>query len=172
MFERHPETALIPYSRGELSGDEQASVEAHLRGCDRCRELVESSSAVLSAVGQLMTEVREPDWSTYRLELRRKLAARDEPREVWWHPRFAWGWMSFATLGAAAIALLLVVSIRKPHVPGGPPMDQIAMESELKGADIGLLRNYKVVEHLDLLENYDVIENLPSTPQQGNEKSS
>ena len=172
MFERHPETALIPYSRGELSGEERARVEAHLRGCDPCRGLVESSSAVLNAVGQMMSEVREPDWIAYRAELRRKLAARQEPREAWWRPRLAWGWRSLAAVGAAAIALLLIVSIRKPLQPAGPPMDQIAMESELKGADIGLLQNYKVVEHLDLLENYDVIENLPSTPQQGNEKSS
>ena len=170
MFERHPETALVAYSRGELSGAERARVELHLRECERCRELVESSSAVLSAVAAMMTDVREPDWNAYRSELRRKLAARTEPREAWWRPRLVW--MSFAAAGAAAIALLLVVSIRKPLQPAGPPMDQIAMESQLRGADIGLLQNYKVVEHLDLLENYDVIESLPAAPQQGNAKAS
>jgi anti-sigma-K factor RskA len=170
MIERHPETALIPYSRGELSGEERARIEAHLRECEQCREFAESSGGVLNAVGRMVASTPEPNWIAYRAELRRKLAERTEPREVWWRPRLVW--MSFAAAGAAALALLLVISVRKPIQPAGPPMDQMAMASQFKGADVGLLQNYKVVEHLDLLENYDVIENLPSSPQQGNEKTS
>ncbi len=53
--------------------------------------------------------------------------------------------------------------------PRPPGVDQLEVEGALADADIGLLREYPVVEHLDLLENYDVIENLdqltpPSRP--------
>lgn len=170
MFKNHPETALIPFMRGELSPAERQSVERHLGECAQCRAFADSSVATLDALAQMTAATPEPDPIAYRAELRRKLAARQAPREAWWRPQLAW--MAFATAGAAALALVLVVSLRKPATVGGPPADQIAMETELKGADIGLLQNYKVVEHLDLLENYDVIERLPSTTQPGNEKSS
>jgi anti-sigma factor RsiW len=170
MLRNHPETALIPYLRGELSGDERARVENHLSGCAQCREFAGSSSAIIESVGKMTASIPTPDWNAYNFELRRKLAVRREPRAVWWRPQIAW--MTFASAGAAAIALVLFLSMRQPASVGGPPVDQIAMETEMKGADIGLLQNYKMVEHLDLLEDYDVIERLPSTLQQGNEKSS
>ena len=36
----------------------------------------------------------------------------------------------------------------------------LQMPQEMSDADVGLLANYRVVEHLDLLENYDVIQHL------------
>ena len=47
-------------------------------------------------------------------------------------------------------------------------MDQLAMEQQMSAADVGLLRNYGVVEKLDLLENYDVIEHLDELPSSDN----
>ncbi len=47
-----------------------------------------------------------------------------------------------------------------------PPLDQlaspdrIAQEAVMSGADIDMLRDYPIVEHLDLLENYDTIAHL------------
>ena len=38
------------------------------------------------------------------------------------------------------------------------------MEQPAEAVDVGLLRNYPVVEQLDLLENYDVIEHLDELP--------
>ena len=38
MITRHPETALVPYMRGELEGEERARVARHLEGCASCRE--------------------------------------------------------------------------------------------------------------------------------------
>ena len=41
-----------------------------------------------------------------------------------------------------------------------PSEEQVAFEQPAGVVDVGLLRNYAVVERLDLLENYDVIEHL------------
>jgi anti-sigma factor RsiW len=173
MSTNHPETALIPYARGELGAEERARIEQHLEGCAECRAFAESSLAVLRKVGQFVDETPEPDWTAYRYELRRKLAARQEVRAPWWRSGFAL--TALGGLGAAVAALFIVISLHRPPQFAAPPLDQMAMASEMKDADLGLLKNYNVVEHLDLLENYDVIERLDQTPpasQQGNEKSS
>jgi anti-sigma-K factor RskA len=173
MSINHPETALIPYARGELSAEERARVEQHLEGCAECRAFAESSIGVLQKVARFVDETPEPDWTAYRIQLRRKLAARTEARTPWW--RSAYAWSALAGAGAAVAALLIVISRHRPPQFSAPPLDQMAMATEIKDADLGLLKNYNVVEHLDLLENYDVIERLdrmPPASQQGNEKSS
>ncbi len=173
MATKHPEAALIPYARGELGIEERARVEQHLAGCAECRAVAESSLGVLRKVAQFVDEAPEPDWTAYRYELRRKLAAHQEARAPWWRSGFAL--TALGGLGAAVAALLIVVSIHRPPQLSAPPLDQMAMATEMKDADLGLLKNYNVVEHLDLLENYDVIERLDQVPpasQQDNEKSS
>jgi hypothetical protein len=43
-------------------------------------------------------------------------------------------------------------------------VDILAMEQSAEPVDVGLLRDYPVVEKLDLLEDYDVIEHLDEMP--------
>jgi anti-sigma factor RsiW len=163
----HPETELVPYLRGELSADERTRVRAHLEGCAQCREAVKTSSAILSSLARVVDDVREPDWAQYRGELRRKLrqaqAGSSRVRGRWWADlrRPASGWPSMA-IGAAAVAVLAIgiVMHRGAAGPNAPSVDQLELQQELSSADVGLLANYHVVEHLDLLENYDVIEHL------------
>jgi anti-sigma factor RsiW len=153
----HPQTALIPYLRDELDADERARVADHLHGCPECREWAESLAALSAELARRMERVPVPEWTAYRAQLHRKLAAREETAERrWWHPGLVWG--SLVTAGVAVAALMLVLTIRGR--PGTPSVDQLATENEMAGADIGLLRNYPVVEHLELLEDYDVIEHL------------
>lgn len=169
----HPETEIVPYIRGELSADESARVRAHLDGCAQCRESAEASAAILSSLARAVNDVRDPDWTTYRSELMRKLrdteANRGRVRARWWadlqQPALRWPSMA---IGAAAIAVLAIAIVmhRGAATPG---VDQLELQQELSSADVGLLANYPVVEHLDLLENYDVIEHLdelgPGNPQ-------
>jgi anti-sigma factor RsiW len=163
----HPETEIVPYLRGELSADEHARVRAHLEGCAQCRETADASSAILSSLARAVDEVREPDWAAYRGELKRKLraaqASRGPARGRWWADvRLpVLGWPSMA-MGAAAVAVLAIAIVmhRGPAGPPAPGVDQLELQQELSSADVGLLANYRVVEHLDLLENYDVIEHL------------
>jgi len=166
----HPETELIPYLRGELSADARARVAAHLEGCADCRASMDSSSALLTGLARVLDDVREPDWNAYRADLRHKLRARQAASvslRARWRQRRAdvrlpvFGWPSMA-LGTAAIAVLALTLIfhRGAGIPPAPGVDQLELQQELSSADVGLLANYHVVEHLDLLENYDVIEHL------------
>ena len=157
----HPQTALIPYLRDELDADERARVADHLQGCAECRESAESLAALSTELTRRMERMPLPEWTAYRAQLYRKLAAREQTAERrWWHPGLVWA--SLATAGAAVAALILVLTLHGG--PGTPSVDQLAIENEMAGADIGLLRNYPVVEHLELLEDYDVIEHLDELP--------
>jgi anti-sigma factor RsiW len=158
MDTRHPEADLLPYLRGELSADERRRVELHLAGCAFCRESIDSSAAILRAVADDIASLPEPDWKVYRAQLRRKLVARDQPRRRWWHSEITW---PAVTAGVATAALAIAFTLLHfSKGPAMPPVDQFAMEDAMTGPEVGLLRNYQVVQHLDLLENYDVIERL------------
>ena len=172
MATNHPDTEIVPYLRGELSAEEHARVGAHLEGCAQCRESAQASSAMLSNLARVVDDVREPDWTEYRAGLKRKLRASQAPdasvRGRWrWQredvrlPLPVFGWPSMA-LGAAAVAVLAlaIVMHRGAGSSNAPGVDQLELQQELSSADVGLLANYHVVEHLDLLENYDVIEHL------------
>jgi anti-sigma factor RsiW len=152
----HPETAIVPYLRGELSGGERERVASHLEQCAQCRESAQSFESLLAELSSRIDEIPVPDWDVYRAELRRKLDARAEPRARWWRPGVAWA--SLAAAGLAVLTLWLAIGPRRPGVP--PPIDQLAAEQDIVVANVGLLRNYDVLQRLDLLENYDVIEHL------------
>ena len=170
MAANHPETEIVSYLRGELSADERARVRAHLERCAQCRESAEASSAMLSNLARLVDDVREPDWVAYRGDLKRKLRAR-QASSASLRGRWRWGredlrlpvfgWPSMA-MGAAAVAVLAIAIVmhRGAGSSQAPGVDQLELQQELSSADVDLLANYHVVEHLDLLENYDVIEHL------------
>jgi len=153
----HPETALVPHLRGELAGAERERVAAHLQGCAQCRESAESFRSLLAELAARIDELPTPEWSAYRAQLRRKLAERSEPRERWWRPGLLWGGFAVAAATAALAIWLTVPGLRH----SAPSAEQLAFEQQqMDIADVGLLRNYGVVQRLDLLENYDVIEHL------------
>jgi predicted anti-sigma-YlaC factor YlaD len=151
----HPESALIPYLRGELSGQERERVAAHLEECESCRRAADSFARALRELDSRVEELPTPQWPAYRSELRAKLALREEARARWWRP--AIGWASVA--GACAVLVLVVALHLRPRT-SSPTLDQLATEEVMAHVDVGLLREYPVVERLDMLENYDVIENL------------
>jgi anti-sigma factor RsiW len=160
----HPETELVPFLREELSAEERARVRHHLDDCEQCRASMDELADTMRRVSARLDELPTPEWSAYRRELRLKLADRIERRAQWWRPAVVWA--SLATAGIAVAALALVMWMR-PTTPGAAPeVDQLAMEQP-ETVDIGLLRNYGVVEKLDLLENYDVIEHLDELPAAG-----
>jgi anti-sigma factor RsiW len=158
MAATHPETALVPFIRGELTGAERNRVAEHLERCGQCRESAESFRLMLAELAAQLDELPAPEWGAYRAQLRRKLAARNQPRERWWRiPSF--GWAAGTAAAAAAVALVLWLAV-PGFRPSAPPVEQLALEQQEDIADVGLLRNYPVVQRLDLLENYDVIEHL------------
>jgi anti-sigma factor RsiW len=161
MAANHPDTALVPFIRGELAALERERVAGHLEGCLQCRQEAESLHSLLTELSARIDELPTPDWTVYRAQLRRKLAARTQPRARWWSGSF--GWASLAAAAATA-AIALWFAVPRFHSMAPSPVassdDQIALVQQLDVTDVGLLRNYGVVERLDLLENYDVIEHL------------
>jgi anti-sigma factor RsiW len=165
MWSRHPETALAPYLRGELGIEESKRLQTHLEGCARCRDGLASAEAVMQEIALRVGQIPEPDWTAYHYQLQRKLNARVGERVRRWRPGLAWASLATAAVATSAIILAFALS----SGPRAPAVDQLEVEGALADANIGLLRDYPVVEHLDLLENYDVIENLdqltpPSRP--------
>src|SRR5579863_8025778 len=150
MATRHPETEIVPYLRGELSADERARVGAHLEGCAQCRESAEASSAILSNLTRAVEGVRDPDWTEYRAELKRKLRARQASsvtmrgrlqrmREDLRLPVF--GARPSMALGAAAVAVLAIAIVmhRGAGSPSAPGVDQLELQQDLSSTDVGLL---------------------------------
>lgn len=191
MITKHPETALVPYVRGELRGEEGARVTRHLEGCASCREAADSAAAAMRELARRVEAVPAPDAAIYRAELYRKLNARAEPGvrgnagTPWRRPRIVG--LSLGAFGVAAAALMLIFVMHQgawvaaPPQVAVPPMDQLAtqegtmQEAAMTGADVGLLRDYPMVERLDLLENYDVIAHLdqvsPAAPANDENRS-
>jgi predicted anti-sigma-YlaC factor YlaD len=164
MSATHPETNLIPYLRGELSDRERVRTAAHLEGCAACRAQADALARTLQVIARQVEELPTPEWAVYRTELRRKLAARATATRRWWQPTIVWG--SFAAAGVAAVALLTVVALHRGNPGIQPSIGPLALaepDVDIMGrTDVGLLRNYPMVERLDMLEsdNYDVIEHL------------
>jgi anti-sigma factor RsiW len=191
MITRHPDTALVPYVRGELTGEEGARVARHLEGCASCREAADSAAAAMRELALRVEAVPAPDAAIYRAELYRKLNARAEAGvrgnagARWRQPRIV-GFSLGGFVAAAAALMLIFVTHRGAWVAAlpqvaVPPMDQLAtqagtmQEAAMTGADVGLLRDYAMVERLDLLENYDVIAHLdqvsPAAPANDENRS-
>ena len=167
MASNHPDFELVPYLRGELSADEHARVQRHLEECADCRAAADSSAAILSQLARAVDEVGVPDWTSYRAELRRKLAEKQaighDLGARWWRPELrvpVLGWPSMALGAVALVMLAIAIGMHRGAGLGAPQLDQLAIQDDMNGADVGLLANYRVVEHLDLLENYDLIEHL------------
>jgi len=166
----HPQLALVPYVRGQLGQDESEEVRLHLEGCTACRAEAASLLAIWEELSARMEELPQQEWIAYRSELRRKLEARQFRRRR----RRIFALMSLTAAGAAAAAMLMLVVRSPTHAV--PAVEELALEQQLGSNDLGLLRNYPVVERLDLLENYDVIEHLnelsPASPREQHDSRS
>lgn len=134
----HPEELLAGYVDGTLRDDERAVVDAHLEGCDLCREEVELARGAVAALATL-EELPVPLGVTGPVlsEARR---APDRTRGVRWQ-RLQWA------AGAAAAALVLVVAVNLSL--GGPDDDgpastaggDAALEAPAESAEGGAARD-------------------------------
>jgi anti-sigma factor RsiW len=157
METRHPETDLIAYLKNELAPAERDAVARHLETCTSCRETAAAFSELLDGLARLPAP--PVPWPRYRAELRTRLEARAEVPRAWWrHP------LPVAVSAGVATALVAVALFapsawrddRRPRVA-----DNLnGFEEVMLGTRLDLLREYSVVEHLDLLENLDVIRQL------------
>lgn len=151
----HPDTLLIAYLRGELAESDRRSVADHLAACSECARAAEDFQRILSNLGSSLPEPLRVHWGAYRAELREKLEAR----------RRSWGWQWLRrplplALSAAAAGVLLILGVPSwisgPHVNG----DLASLEETVVASRLDLLRQYALIERLDLWEDLDVVRRL------------
>ncbi len=151
----HPETELIPFLRGELAPAEHERVAAHVAACAECRGAIEESRVVLDALAARHAPAPpDVDWGRYQAEVRGRVEAR--PRRRWWA-------RPVPTLAVAAMLTLgVLVGVRglQRVTDERRPTEVVAMDEPALGAQLPLLREYRVVERLDMLEDMDVIRQL------------
>jgi|SRR6266850_429609 len=150
----HPETELIPFLRGELASAEHERVAAHVAVCTECRGAIEESRVVLDALAARRPAPPDVDWGRYQAEVRAGVEAR--PRRRWWA-------RPVPTLAVAAMltaGVLLGVRGLQRVTDERRPTEVVAMDETALGAQLPLLREYRVVERLDMLEDLDVIGQL------------
>jgi len=157
MDTRHPETDLIAYLSNELGPAERDAVARHLDGCASCRETAAAFRELRAGLAR--SSAPPVQWPRYRAELRARLEARVDRRRAWWrHP------LPVAVSAGVATALV-TVALLAPSAWRDDRRPRLAenlngFEEAMLGTRLDLLREYTVVEHLDLLENLDVIRQL------------
>ena len=149
----HPETELIPFLRGELAPADHDRVAVHVASCAVCRGAIEESRVVLDALAARRATPPEPDWGRYQAEVRDRVAAG--PRRSWWA-------RPVPTVAVAALLTLgVLVGVNGLRVSEERrPSEVVAMDETALGAQLPLLREYRVVERLDMLEDLEVIRQL------------
>jgi anti-sigma factor RsiW len=154
---RHPETELIAFARGELVGPAHDRVARHLDSCPACRAARDDARQALEALRHGVPEPPPIAPARYRAELRQKL----EARHVRAATRFPWRWpvpLALSAGLAGALVFLAVHGSLRPAERGG----SMAFEEAAIAPKLDLLRNYRVVERLDLLEDLDILKGLDS----------
>ena len=154
----HPEAALVPYVKGELTPTERARVAAHLEACDRCRVALSDVRAVLGALTPVPSPA-EPHWGPYRAELRARLEDRTRSTRWWQRP------MAIAVSAGLAAALLLFTL--RPTPVERPATSLTQLEETTLGARLDMLEHYDVVSRLDMLDAMDEIRQLDAVPVGG-----
>ena len=154
-MDAHPETALVPFAKGELSPAEHQAVATHLEACEACRLALADARAVLSALTDAPGPPM-PHWGRYRTELRARLHA-DVRASRWWRRP-----MPIAI--SVGLAAALVLFMLRPTPVEQRPVDLAALDETAIGARLDMLAHYDVVERLDLLEELDVIRHLDVVP--------
>ena len=154
----HPETALVPYAKGDLAAAERARVGAHLEGCERCRVALADVRAVLGALAAAPVPP-EPHWGRYRADLRARLAEHARAPRWWRRP------LPIAVSAGLAAALLLFTL--RPTPVERPATNLAQIEETTLGARLDMLRHYDVVTRLDMLDALDEIRQLDVVPVGG-----
>lgn len=148
----HPRTALIAHLRGELSPAARERVSAHLAGCPDCAREYAAFEAIVGELAATVPMPPEPHWGRWHAEIRGKLGARRRRR--------VHRWVRPLPLALSAGLASVLIAFALLSGPERPPRDPAAVEETVLGGRLELLRQYSVVERLDLLENLELIRQL------------
>jgi anti-sigma factor RsiW len=149
----HPEADLVAFIRGELVGSAHERVARHLEACPDCRRVRDDLRDALAALRGSAPEPPVVHWPSYRAALRGKLEARTV-RRGWWR------WPVPLALSAGLASVLVFLALQGGDRLAGRP-GAGAVETAI-APRLELLRNYRVMERLDLLEDFDILRGLES----------
>lgn len=160
------EEDLVLYYYGDLPKTEFQGIEAHLKGCEPCREFLDDLGKMLP----LTTEPREfPQafWDSYYRETLDKLTTTREPRR---------GWQDFLGLGrpwplpALAGALVLTLAVTLVFTKGGwRSQSDLTYESPPKEI-LSASGNLAFFQSMDLIESLALLEELERSNQSARDK--
>jgi anti-sigma factor RsiW len=150
---QHHETELIAFVRGELVGRARDRVARHLESCPACRAARDDVRHTLEAFRRSIPEPPPVHAARYQAELRRKLDARQARGVRTW-----WRWPVPLALSAGLTGILLFLAVHEGLRPGERP-NGMALDEAITPR-LELLRNYQLVERLDLLEDFDILKTL------------
>ena len=148
---QHPQTELIAFIRGEMVGPARDRVAGHLQVCADCRKVQEDFRHTLEALRDLAPAPPAVPWHRYRTGLRRKLEERSERAagRAWWR------WPVPLAVSAGLAGVLVFLAVQGNHTRTERSA-AVAVETAI-APRLELLRNYRVVERLDLLEDFDIL---------------
>jgi anti-sigma factor RsiW len=148
----HPGSDLVAFLSGELTGKAHDRVARHLAVCPTCRGERDDFRRALDGLRNSLPAPPPVHWARYRAELRRKIEARHEPRG-WWR------WPVPLALSAGLAGILLLLATHGGFRPA-ERADVMAFDEAAIAPRLELLRNYQLVERLDLLEDFDILRSL------------
>jgi anti-sigma factor RsiW len=160
MDSRHPETELIAYLKDELPAPSRETVARHLEGCAECRAALADFRTLLAGVAGHAAASPSVAWPRYRAELRVRLESESGGRHgSWWRRPFPLA--VSAGLAAAVLALVVLAPSAWRDDRRARSVDGLSgFEEAVLGTRLDLLRQYPIVEKLDMLEDLDVIRQL------------
>ncbi len=154
----HPTTELIAYVTQSLPPEERAAIESHLAGCADCRRERDEFATMLTTLRTSLPTAPEPHWGRWQAELRARLEARPG-RSRWLRP------LPMAVSAALAAGLLAVVWLG--YEGQAPRPELAAIEEVAVGGRLELVRDYPVLERLELLEDLELIDDLDRLAARG-----
>lgn len=142
------EQDLVLYHYGDCVGVDMQRVEAHLVGCDGCRQFLQELKAFLPAT--LAVDEPPPSfWQNYSRELRVKLAAADEkPNWISSLAALFRPWPVPALAAVAIIAISLTMTIKSPESPSDPSYTYMASNADF-------FKSMDLLDSMDLLESVE-----------------
>jgi anti-sigma factor RsiW len=135
------EEQLSAYIDGELSADERADIEVHLKGCPQCSRALEELKETVAHL-QGVEEVEPPAW--LKQKIMANVRAEAETKQGFWTRLFSPANMkvtlpALATLAIAVTAFIVFTSI-EPEIPVSSPQSTTVNEGSAERQKVPLPR--------------------------------
>ena len=160
---------IFAFAQQMLSGREERQVTAHLKGCERCQNVLRAYQQLDSLLGEWSPAAEPSPWFDARL--RAAVGARTERQPK----RFLglnWSrWMAAPALASLLLVAGLVLmrdaqlgnhaSSRRAPTQTVVKVSPATLQTQAATQELRLYQNLPMLEDYDMLANFDVISELP-----------